>query len=364
MPPMQLNWDIFCRVVDNYGDIGVCWRLARQLANEHGKQVRLWVDDLTSLKPLCSMININLKQQYYQGVEVLHWAEFHAIDRVADVVVEAFACELPSAYLLAMASSTTKPCWINLEYLTAERWAEACHGMASPHPALPLTKYFFFPGFSDSTGGLLRESHLIFEDNGKQSVTSPQNDALQISLFCYDTAPVGKLLNALSETLIPVVLHVAPGKPLAAVSAHLGNNGPWQLGLLKVIPFDFLPQDDYDNLLQRCDINFVRGEDSFVRAQWAGKPFVWQIYPQDEDTHLIKLDAFLARFTEGWLSDTANATVDFIKAWNSDGNLSHVWTQYLHEISTIHRCTLQWREKLANSPDLTNQLVKFCAHRV
>jgi hypothetical protein len=28
MPAMQLHWDIFCRVIDNFGDIGVCWRLA------------------------------------------------------------------------------------------------------------------------------------------------------------------------------------------------------------------------------------------------------------------------------------------------------------------------------------------------
>ena len=48
----SLSWDIFCTVVDNYGDIGVCWRLARQLAAEHGFAVRLWVDDLASFARL------------------------------------------------------------------------------------------------------------------------------------------------------------------------------------------------------------------------------------------------------------------------------------------------------------------------
>ena len=28
---MRVTWDIFCSVVDNFGDIGVTWRLARQL---------------------------------------------------------------------------------------------------------------------------------------------------------------------------------------------------------------------------------------------------------------------------------------------------------------------------------------------
>ena len=27
-----LLWDIFCQVIDNHGDVGVCWRLARELA--------------------------------------------------------------------------------------------------------------------------------------------------------------------------------------------------------------------------------------------------------------------------------------------------------------------------------------------
>ena len=45
---MRLAWDIFCTVIDNYGDIGICWRLARQLRVDDGQRVRLWVDDLTS----------------------------------------------------------------------------------------------------------------------------------------------------------------------------------------------------------------------------------------------------------------------------------------------------------------------------
>ena len=36
--------DLFCRVIDNWGDAGVCWRLARQLVRERGAQVRLWID--------------------------------------------------------------------------------------------------------------------------------------------------------------------------------------------------------------------------------------------------------------------------------------------------------------------------------
>ena len=46
--PVRRTWDIFCSVVDNFGDIGVCWRLARRLSAGLGQQVRLWVDDLAA----------------------------------------------------------------------------------------------------------------------------------------------------------------------------------------------------------------------------------------------------------------------------------------------------------------------------
>lgn len=359
MPPMQLHWDIFCRVIDNYGDIGVCWRLARQLAGEHGKQVRLWVDDLSSLKQLCPAINPECKRQFWQGIEILHWTENLDVDRVADVVIEAFACDVPEVYLQKMAAVTPKPCWINLEYLTAESWAEDCHGMASPHPALPLSKHFFFPGLSCRTGGLLREAGLL-----TRYPHHTVENQLEISLFCYETAPVGQLIKVLSQTTKPIRLHLAPGKPYAAVATQLGGTGPWQLGLLQILPFDFLSQDEYDRLLWRCDINFIRGEDSFVRAQWTGKPFIWQIYQQEDSAHLVKLDAFLQHHTRQWPATTANATVHLFKTWNSGGDLSRAWNEYIDHLPQIVVHSLDWRNQLADYPDLTNALVKFCVGKV
>ena len=160
MMPMHQDWDIFCRVIDNYGDIGVCWRLARQLVREHGKTVRLWVDDLPSLSAICPEARPDVSSQQVAGVRICHWRPDFVTDSTASVVIEAFACELPPDYIAAMAQRPQRPCWINLEYLTAEAWADGCHGMASPHPELPLVKHFFFPGFTRLTGGLLRESHI------------------------------------------------------------------------------------------------------------------------------------------------------------------------------------------------------------
>ena len=363
MAPMQRNWDIFCRVIDNYGDIGVCWRLARQLTKEYRLNVRLWVDEPESLALMCREFDPALASQELHGVEVRHWTLVFPDTTPAEVVIEAFACELPDNYLHAMAIAETKPCWINLDYLTAETWAESCHGMASPHPHLPLVKHFFFPGFSDASGGLIREDNLL--DRRVTFIKDlPEKRNIEISLFCYESAPVKDLIDLLSESTSPVLLHVPPGKPLAAVVAYLGGSGPWQMGALRIVPIPFVQQDEFDQLLWRCDINFVRGEDSFVRALWAGRPFVWQIYEQEDEVHLVKLNAFLERYNSASSAANAKAIQSMFTAWNTGHGLRDAWLQFTDLQDEIADHAKKWSAKLCESPDLAANLVNFCGNRL
>ena len=363
MAPMQRNWDIFCRVIDNYGDIGVCWRLARQLAKEYGLNVRLWVDEPDSLALMCQQFNHALSVQFLDGLEVRHWTAGFPEVIPADVVIEAFACELPENYLKAMALADKAPAWINLEYLTAELWAESCHGMASPHPSLSLTKHFYFPGFSNASGGLIREADLLKQrDVFLEEI--PADKIIEISLFCYESAPVSELIDLLTESTSSVLLHVPPGKPYAAVAAYLGGSGPWQLGTLRVVPMPFVHQDEFDLLLWRCDINFVRGEDSFVRALWAGKPFVWQIYEQENDAHLVKLNAFLERYTVETTATNVTAIHSMFMAWNTGLGLRGPWQQFMQSRSDIADHAGKMSVKLAETPDLAANLVNFCGNRL
>lgn len=149
------SWDLFCRVIDNYGDIGVCWRLAADLG-ARGQRVRLWVDDRSALAWMAP--------SGAEGVEVRDWREPLPDAEPGDVVVEAFACDPPASFVAAMARRQPAPVWINLEYLSAEPWVERCHGLPSPQwqgPAAGLRKWFFHPGFTAATGGLLREPGLL-----------------------------------------------------------------------------------------------------------------------------------------------------------------------------------------------------------
>lgn len=372
-----MRWDIFCAVIDNYGDIGVCWRLARQLAAEHGLAVRLWVDDLHSLQPLNPDIDPSRETQFSLGVEVRLWpADFPDADP-ADVVVETFACELPERYQAAMAQRERKPVWVNLEYLSAESWVEGCHTLASPHPRLQLTKYFFFPGFTPATGGLLRESGLLQQRDDLQQAPSafrqtlalpaPAAKEILVSLFCYDSAPVADLLTAWQVSSDPVRCLLPEGKALARVAAHFGSaavqsGNTLRRGNLTLHVLPFMPQQDYDRLLWLTDCNFVRGEDSFVRAQWAARPLVWQIYPQQENAHHAKLEAFLGRYCSSLPEEAAVALRAFHHGWNGYGSLS--WNDFIRHRAALQAHAAAWAQQLSTEPDLASKLVIFCKNRV
>ncbi|MGZ5033398.1 MAG: elongation factor P maturation arginine rhamnosyltransferase EarP [Usitatibacter sp.] len=385
------RWDIFCRVVDNFGDVGVSWRLARQVAREHGKRVRLWLDDLTVLSKLRPEIDPAYDIQKLEAVEVMRLREPFEADEVADVVVETFGCDPPEPYVLAMARRDVKPRWINLEYLSAEQWVESSHALPSPHPRLPLVKHYFFPGFTAKTGGLLRERSLLkrrdeFQrDSGAQAAfwtslvgKAPPEGALKMSLFTYAGAPVDGLARSCLQFPGPVWLIAPEGAAAAAlqgygVPAHdvlRRNDHPGgRRRELEVFVVPFLAQDRYDELLWACDVNFVRGEDSFVRAQWAAKPFVWHVYPTDDGAHWIKMAAFLARYTKALDRNHAAAVGALWDAWNRRGDdtpgeragpgLAESWAGFASRRQALGAHARGWSEGLARQRDLAAELVNF-----
>ena len=378
MPTTEIkSWDIFCRVIDNYGDIGVCWRLARQLANEHQQKVRLWVDDINSLIRIWPTA-AQLDHQLVAGVEVCQWnPEFTAQPQIADRVIEAFACDIPATYVNAMAVRKQKgeaPVWINLDYLSAETWIEDCHQMPSTHPATGLRKTFFFPGFTARTGGLLREHSLINNRNSFQPAPwresmgiKPLPSALLISLFAYENTAIAHLLDAWTSSSVPIHCLVPNGKILTSINQAVGqelNVGDvYRRGSLCLQVIPFVTQTEYDQLLWACDINFVRGEDSFVRAQWAGKPMLWHIYPQDEDTHITKLNAFLDIYTQQAPSALQSALRESWLAWNQNGDMKASWQRLLPLLEKWQQHSSTWCDHLLEQTDLSTQLVAFCANQ-
>jgi uncharacterized repeat protein (TIGR03837 family) len=372
------DWDIFCAVVDNYGDIGVCWRLARQLAAEHRLTVRLWVDDLAAFQALCPQIDARHPPvQLIEGVEVRHWiADFPELVPAA-VVIEAFACHVPERFSAAMALGQPPPVWINLEYLSAEDWVAGCHALSSPHPRLPLTQYFFFPGFTARTGGLLRERDLLARRDkfvaspARQAAFwqqmggfSPSADTLLVSLFAYENPAIADLLQIWEQAATPVCCLIPASRALAQVAAYCGAplkvGDCVQRGTLDIRVLPFVPQNDYDALLWACDLNFVRGEDSFVRAQWAAKPMVWQLYPQQEAAHKVKLDAFLNAYCLGLPEAVADSVRRFWYAWNFGSITAAHWADFAGQLPKLRPHAACWAVQLAEQEDLSSALLRFC----
>jgi uncharacterized repeat protein (TIGR03837 family) len=374
------TWDIFCTVVDNFGDIGVSWRLARQLAAEYSLFVRLWVDDLASFRKICPDIVLGRDSQHSQGVEVRWWREPFPMVDPADVVVETFACNPPAGYIAAMAARKPKPAWVNLEFLSAENWVQGCHALPSPHPSLPLVKYFFFPGFVAGTGGLLAERGLAQARDRFQGAAAeqarfwetlgigvPRVGELQVSLFCYPHDGVAALLRSWAVGGTPVRCFAPEGTIADGLGRFFGAQSLVQGGNLRkagleVRIFPFLDQDNYDRLLWACDLNVVRGEDSFVRGQWAARPLLWQIYPQQAGAHWPKLEAFLDLYCQGLRAEMAAAITIFWRAWNKGDALEveAAWPGFWEHRIELQAHALRWAARLAGAGDLANNLVQFC----
>jgi uncharacterized repeat protein (TIGR03837 family) len=333
-----MHWTVFCRVIDNLGDVGVCWRLARGLALR-GQQVRLVIDDASALAWMAP--------GGAPGVEVLPWPATGDLPACGEVVVEAFGCDPPPAFVSTMASSATPPVWLNLEYLSAESYVERSHGLPSPQRN-GLVKWFFYPGFTARTGGLLREPDLL-----QQAATAdgpafldrlgcaPGPGERVVSLFCYDNPALPALLQSLAER--PTLVLLTPGPAQRQVLVAPAG--------VRLARLPWLSQDDYDRLLWACDLNFVRGEDSLVRALWAGKPFVWQIYPQHDGAHVAKLQAFI----DAWPMPAPVAQL--WRAWNGLG--TSPWPGLPPLQPDWLRACEQRRAHLAAQPSLVDQLLAF-----
>lgn len=292
-----MQWDIFCELIDNYGDLGVCWRLACDL-HARGQSVRLWLNDASHLAWLAPNASSS-------GIEVRLWSEAEHCYQAGDVLLEAFGCRPPAAVLAA--GCVRKPLHINLEYLSAEDYVERMHGLPSPHTCADGSvwpTWFFYPGFTRATGGLLREPdyearrsafdpHAWLQAQG----IAPAASTTLVSLFCYEPPLLAAWLQLLLQSPQHHHILVCAGRAQAAFEQALRECGiaaeQKAAATLRWSYLPFMSQLDFDHLLWACDINFVRGEDSLVRAIWASKPFVWQIYPQDDGAHAPKLEAFM-----------------------------------------------------------------------
>ncbi|MCB1908431.1 MAG: elongation factor P maturation arginine rhamnosyltransferase EarP [Rhodocyclaceae bacterium] len=371
------RWDLFCRVVDNFGDIGVCWRLARILAVEHGIATRLVVDQPEILRRIVSIEEINSISNTYRTISVAEWCPSLTPSTDTNVAVEVFACDPPEEYVNAMAKLPCSPLWINLEYLSAEAWVAGCHGLVSRHPRLGLDKHFVIPGFDDASAGLLREDaldarrHRFLSDDGERAalwrslgVPRPVPGEMRVSLFGYENPAVPRLLDGLASLTRPVTVLVPEGRSVADLARRLGvplarAGDAWRRDSLCIRIVPFTDQQSYDRLLWACQLNLVRGEDSLVRALWAGRAMLWQAYPQVDDAHHAKVSALVARLRP-FVDPAAAADVETLwRLWNGMPAPEFPWGRLEGVLRALSDAIDAWRVVLANGPELAASLANL-----
>lgn len=349
-----MHWHVYCRVVDNFGDIGVAWRLAADLA-ARGESVRLAVDDPT---PLAWMAPSKVA-----GIAVVGWGEWPR--SLPDVVVEMFGGGLPDSLRETMTQASRLPVCIDLQHFSAEPYIERSHGLPSPPSTAnrrTWTTWYFYPGLTAATGGLPREPEMLeqrrcFGDGtawlGSLGIGTRGGER-RVSLFCYGNDAVPELLDALATE--PTLILLTPGHATQQVSAVLGP--ALRCGNLRAVQLPYLAQTDFDRLLWSSALNFVRGEDSLARAIWAGVPFVWQIYPQSDGAHVVKLEAFLKRLLSDMTPDVADHVRSLFRRWNGVTAAPMLATSSERRAAWSGHCG-GWRDRLAAQGDLVSSLIEF-----
>jgi uncharacterized repeat protein (TIGR03837 family) len=196
----------------------------------------------------------------------------------------------------------------------------------------------------------------------------PSADTLVVSLFAYENPAIEDLLDIWAQGDWPVCCLAPVTRTRQAIEAFIGRTvregDVLFRGNLEIRMLPFVAQADYDRLLWSCDINFVRGEDSFVRAQWAAKPMLWHMYPQDDHAHLVKLGAFLDLYCVDLPKAASSAVRRLFNAWNHGRIPPALWDEVMSTLPDLRNHAVSWEKKLSLQEDLCSNLVRFCRSKL
>ena len=336
--------DIFCEVIDNYGDVGVAYRLAREFKRIYpNKQLRFIISKTEELDLI----------KKAEDITIIAYKNIDKIETPADLVIETFACNIPETYM-NKALKTSKLI-INLEYFSSENWVDDFH-LQESFLGGNLKKYFFIPGLSEKSGGIILDKEFLDRKNKVQEnkeyylkqFNINENYDLIISVFSYEKN-FDNFLETLQKLDKKILLLLLSEKTQKNFIKYFDNNDYYDK--IKAVKLPFFTYDKYEELLALCDVNLVRGEDSFVRALLLGKPFLWHIYPQDENTHIIKLESFL----EKYCPNNKELKETFINYNINKDDFSY----FFKNLDEIKKYNEKYSDYLIENCNLMNKLINF-----
>ena len=296
---------VLCKVVDNYGDIGVCWRMCRRLKKiAPQNNISLVVDNFESFGKIEPRVIARSEATWQsiqiEGIDIYNWHDDNKCHNIfsdndgerLSIILECFQCGRPDwmEKILFEEKLERTVHIIMIDYLTAEKYAEDFHCLQSLTRSAKVQKVNFMPGFTEKTGGL------IIDDEWSQ--LPEWNEKGPVLVFTY-TMGVGLIKDSRSL-----------------------NNGAGSLRLSKgplLKPLPFMPQPEWDKMMKQCSALIIRGEESMSRACLSGIPFIWQAYPQSEEYQLVKVKALLERMREHFGEEEFEIVE---KAWMSINSMS------------------------------------------
>nr|MBQ2235006.1 elongation factor P maturation arginine rhamnosyltransferase EarP [Treponema sp.] len=373
---------ILCKVVDNFGDIGVVYRLARAIEDVKSKfeqvssiNMRIVVDNLRAFANIVPGIDVNADVQQFGKWQIFLWDSERCLEefekKPPEVILECFQCGRPD-WLDELLFVKKVPNVVNIfmiDYLTAEDYAETFHCLQSLTRSSRVQKVNFMPGFTSKTGGLILDGAFVASlekvksarenYSGDSDKSDKSGDALEILYFSYpkDLVPVVKAFETFENRFgkkVKVLLAKGAGRDCFVSSwTECGKK-------IALEELDFIPQEEWDYLLCKTPLLFIRGEDSLARACLAGNPFVWHAYPQSEDYQLVKVGALLNQM-KPFFSEEMFCIVE--KCWNiyngTDGDLESAVLEFLLNYENLKDGFEKFASNLKKNGDLAFHLMTF-----
>lgn len=377
--------DIFCEIIDNYGDIGVVYRTAKELQKIFPEsKIRVFLNRLDEFKKINSQV-LDLPSQNIDGIEYItfDYLRDNANELLtAQVIIEAFGCQIPKEYMeIAYDNSELL---INLEYLSAEDWIEDFHLQSSPLGRGKLKKVFFMPGFTEKSGGVIADSNYLeriqrvlenkefYEKKYLSDIEDRENKIIG-TLFSYEKnfTPLLEELKKLDKDVVILAMGEKTQDSLRKILKNFSIEdfrNSLKYGKIEIRFLNFLNQEEYEELINIVDFNFVRGEDSFIRAVLTGKPYMWHIYCQEEYAHMDKIEGFLDKYRrviENFSDEDFLLNMEkFFKDYNfrKENSLELGKESYLYffeNLAKIEKYNTIFRDFLIQKCNLINKLKDF-----
>lgn len=377
--------DIFCEIIDNYGDIGVVYRTAKELQKIFPEsKIRVFLNRLDEFKKINSQV-LDLPSQNIDGIEYItfDYLRDNANELLtAQVIIEAFGCQIPEEYMeIAYDNSELL---INLEYLSAEDWIEDFHLQSSPLGRGKLKKVFFMPGFTEKSGGVIADSNYLeriqrvlenkefYEKKYLSDIEDRENKIIG-TLFSYEKnfTPLLEDLKKLDKDVVILAMGEKTQDSLRKILKNFSIEdfrNSLKYGKIEIRFLNFLNQEEYEELINIVDFNFVRGEDSFIRAVLTGKPYMWHIYCQEEYAHMDKIEGFLDKYRrviENFSDEDFLLNMEkFFKDYNfrKENSLELGKESYLYffeNLAKIEKYNTIFRDFLIQKCNLINKLKDF-----